>query len=237
MCNQPEKSQILRCYLRRERDTSRSPKSVEEIKSLPNPANVTELQKVLGIITYMAPFIPRLSDLTANIREPRRKDAGYEWNNSHQKSLQEIKDLICKEMLLRYYDPFKKSIVQVDASSRGLGAALIQESKPIAFASKSLTETKQCYANIEREVLAVVFGCERFRTYIYGCSFEVESDHKPLEMICLKNLTAAPPRLHQTLLRLQEYDLIIKYWPGKEMLQADGLFRLPNKKKKKPKKS
>ena len=95
-------------------------------------------------------------------------------------------------MLLHYYDPSKKSVIQVDASSRGLGAALIQEGKPIAFASKSLTETEQHFANIEQELLAVVFGCERFHTYIYGCAFEIESDHKPLGMICLKNLTAAP---------------------------------------------
>ena len=115
---------------------------VEEIKSLPRPTNITELQKVLGIITYMAPFIPRLSDLTANLRELLRKDIDYDWNKSHQKSLQEIKDLICKEMLLHYYDTSKKTVIQVDASSRSLGAALIQEGKPIAFASKSLTETE-----------------------------------------------------------------------------------------------
>ena len=110
----------------------------------------------------MAPFIPRLSDHTANLRELFKKDAEYEWNSSHQKLLQDIKDIICKEMLLRYYDPSKKSTIQVDASSRGLGAALIQERKPIAFASKSLTEMEQRYANSERELLAVVFGCERF---------------------------------------------------------------------------
>ena len=208
------------------------PERVEEIKSLPSPANINELQKVLGIITYMAPFIPRLSDYTANLRELLKKDTEYEWSSSHQKSLQDIKDIICKEMLLHYYDPSKKSTIQVDASSRGLGAALIQEGKPIAFASKSLTETEQHNTNIERELLAVVFGCERFRTYIYNCSFEVESDHKPLGMICLKNLTAAPPRLQRMLLRLQEYDMVIKYLPGSEMLLADGLSRLPSKKNK-----
>ena len=158
----------------------------------------------------MAPFIPRLSNHTANLRDLLKKDAAYEWSSNHQKSLQDIKDIICKEMLLRYYDPSKKSTIQVDASSGGLGAALIQEGKPIAFASKPLTETEQRYANIERELLAVVFACERFRMYIYNCSFEVESDHKPLGMICLKNLTAAPPRLQRMLLRLQEYDMVIK---------------------------
>ena len=70
------------------------PPKVEEIKSLSSPTNITELQKVLRIITYVAPFIPRLSDLTANLRELLRKDTDYDWNNSHQNSLQDIKDLI-----------------------------------------------------------------------------------------------------------------------------------------------
>ena len=97
----------------------------------------------------MTPFMPRLSNLTANLRELRSKDTESDWQDSHQKSLPEIKDLICKEMLLHYYDPSKKSVIQVDASFRGLGVALIQEGKPIAFASKSLTKTEQRHANIE----------------------------------------------------------------------------------------
>ena len=209
---------------------------MEEIKSLPSPTNITELQKVLGIITYLAPIIPRLSDLPANFRELLKNDTDYNWNNSHQKSLQEIKNLICNEASLHYYDPSKKFVIQVDASSKGLGVALIQDYKPIAFASKPLTETEQCYVNTERELLAVVFGCERFCTYIYGCSFEVESDHKPLGMICPKNLTAAPPRLQRMLLRLQEYDMVIKYRPGKKMLLANRQSRLSTTKKPKTKK-
>ena len=59
----------------------------------------------------------------------------------------------------------------------------------------------------KRELLAVVFGCERFRIYLYGCKFQVESDHKPLEMISQKNLIAVPPHLQRMLLRLQEYVL------------------------------
>ena len=120
----------------------------------------------------------------------------------------------------------------MDASNKGLGKILLQEGNPIAFVSKALTETEQRYAKIERELLAVVFGCERFRTYLYGCKFKVESDNKPLEMISLNNLISAPPRLLRMLLRLQEYDLSIIYRPGKEMTLADRFSLLPNKKTK-----
>ncbi|GFR71011.1 retrotransposable element Tf2 155 kDa protein type 1 [Elysia marginata] len=109
---------------------------------------------------------------------------------------------------------------------KALGAPLIQEGKPVAFASKALTDEETRHANIERELLAVVYGCERFHTYLYGQAFTVESDHKPLKSIHLKHLKAAPPRLQRMLLRLQPYDLTIEYKPGKEMALADALSRL-----------
>ena len=69
-----------------------------------------------------------------------------------------------------------------------MGVVLMQAGKPIAFASKSLSDCETRYSNIEREVLAVVFGCERFHTYVYGMWFTLQSDHKPLEIIILKSL-------------------------------------------------
>ena len=85
------------------------------------------------------------------------------------------------------------------------------------------------YANIERELLAIVFACQRFSTYLLGRSFVAESDHEPLEMIAMKNLANAPPRLQRMLLELQRYDVTIKYRPGKEMQLADALSRCPTR--------
>ena len=118
--------------------------------------------------------------------------------------------------------------VQADASQRGLGACLLQESEPIAYASKSLTDIETRYANIEREHLAIVFACQRFNTYVLVRPFTVKSDHKPLEMIHQKSLASAPSRLQQMLLQLQQYDVTIKHRPGKEMLLADALSRYPS---------
>ena len=115
-----------------------------------------------------------------------------------------IKDLIAKSATkpLRYYDRRKPVTVQADASQRGLGACLLQEGQPIAYASKSLTDTETRYVNIERELLAIVFASHRFNTYVLGRPFTVESDHKPLE-IHQKSLASAPPRLQRMLLQLQ----------------------------------
>ena len=128
---------------------------------------------------------------------------------------------------LHYYDRLKPVIVQADASLRGLGVCLIQDDQPIAFASKSLTDAESWYAYIERELLAIVFVCQRFSMYLLGRSFVAESDHKPLEMIAVKNLTNAPPCLQKMLFQLQWFDITICYRPRAEMQLVDALSRCP----------
>ena len=145
-------------------------------------------------------------------------------------SFQKIGDLIAKtaSQLLRYYDRTKPMVVQADASQRGLGTCLLQEGQPIPLASKSLTDTETRYANIERELLAIVFACQRFNTYVLRRIFTVDSDHKPMEMIHQKSLASAPLRLRRMLCQLQRYDVTIRYRPGKDMLLPDALSRCPS---------
>ncbi|GFS23916.1 transposon Ty3-I Gag-Pol polyprotein [Elysia marginata] len=177
----------------------------------------------------MSPFIPKLSSHTDPLGKLLHKDAAWQWTETHQKLFEKIKSLIQKEMTLSYYDPNKAIVLEVDSSLTGIGAALLQDGKPIAFASKSMTDTESRYANIERELLAVVFALERFHTYIYGKAVLVQSDHKPLENIQHKNLSKAPPRLQRMLLRIQPYNCTIQYKAGKEMIFADYLSRVSPK--------
>ena len=112
-------------------------------------------------------------------------------------------------------------MLQCDASSMGLGAAILQNGQPIGYASRGLTETESRYAQIEKELLAIMFGLEGFDTHTYGRHIIVESDHKPLETIHKKPLRSAPKRLQRILLRLQRYDITVQYKKGKEMVLAD----------------
>ena len=177
----------------------------------------------MGLATYIAPFIPNLSHHTAALRELLKKGNTFVWDPAHQVVFEKIKRSITAEITLTYFDPQKETVLQVDASKKGLGATLMQENKPVAFASKALTDTESRDANIERELLAVVYGCEKSHNYLSGQSFTVQSDHKPLESI---HLMAPPPRLQRTLMRLQPYDLIIRYCQGKNMEVADALSRV-----------
>jgi hypothetical protein len=146
----------------------------------------------------MGPFIPNLSSITAPLREILKKKNTFEWIENYQRAFDKVKQAISEEITLNYFDSTKEIVLQVDASTKGLGAALIQEGKPVAFASKSLTDAQTRYANIEREMLAIVYGCERFHTYLFRRPVIVHTDHKPLESIHLKHLTSAPPRLQRT---------------------------------------
>ena len=209
------------------------PKKVQGITEMTAPMEKQQLQSFLGMVNYMGTFIPNLSHHTELLRAMLKKDNVFHWEEQQTQSFQNIKALIAKanEMPLRYYDRMKPVKVHADASLRGLGACLIQEFKgedqPIAFASKSLTDAETRYANIERELLAIVFACQRFSTYLLGRSFIAGSDHKPLEMIAMKNLANAPPRLQRMLLQLQRYDVTIKYRPGQQMQLANALSRCP----------
>ena len=193
------------------------PKKVQGITEMTAATDKQQLQSFLGMVNYMGTFIPNLSHHTEPLRAMLKKDNVFHWEDQQTRSFQQVKTLIAKANTtpLRYYDRDLPVTVQADASLRGLGACLIQKhegkDQSIAFASKSLTDAETRYANIERELLAIVFACQRFSTYLLGRSFIAESDHKPLEMIAMKNLANAPPRLQRMLLELQRYDVTIKY--------------------------
>ena len=90
--------------------------------------------------------------------------------------------------VLRYYKT-KGVTIQADASQTGLGDALMQDGQPISYETRAMTDTEQNYAQIEKELLAIVFACERFNDYIYGRNVvHVEIDHKPLESIFKKEI-------------------------------------------------
>ena len=130
--------------------------------------------------------------------------------SEHEEAFIEIKKMITEVPgpVLQYYDPSKPAKVQlVDASQSGLGAVVMQNGQPIAYASKSFTSAQQAYAQIEQEALALVFGCERFHHSLYGRDFIAKTDHKPLEIIMKKPLHLRAPdataEIENTLAKIQ----------------------------------
>lgn len=198
---------------------------IKAIKQIPTPDNKDKLRKFLGMITYVAKFIPNLSKLSANLRQLLKKDIVWQWEDVHDKEFNNLKRQLSNSPVLQYYDRNQPIVLSVDSSKNGLGAVILQNGAPVAYASKSLTETQCNYAQIEKETLAILFGCQRFHQYLFGTRFLVETDHKPLESIFNKSLDKVPLRIQRLLLSLQNYDFSVKYTPGKYLYFADTLSR------------
>ena len=111
----------------------------------------------------------------------------------------------------------------------GVGAVLMQQGKPVSFASRVWDECERGYTPIEKEMKAIVFGLEKFNDYCFGKHVTVESDHKPLETINKKALHKVPKRLLGMLLSVQKFDFEITYKPGSQVIIADTLSRAPIK--------
>ena len=159
------------------------PGKVQAILEMTKPTDVAGVRRILETVNYLAKFLPHLSQISEPLRELTRNGQPFEWDKPHDDAFLEIKKLISMPPVLKYYEPNKDLTLQCDASEHGLGTALIQEGKPVAFASRALTHTEKQYAQIEKELLAIVYGTERFHQYTYGRPVKVESDHKPLEIL------------------------------------------------------
>ena len=137
-------------------------KKIQGITKMTPPIDMQQLASFIRMVTYMGNFVPHLSHHTEPLRAMLKQDSVFHWDQMANSSFQKIKHLIVKTAAqpLRYYDRTKPVVVQADASQWGIGTCLIQEGQPIAFASKSLTDTETRYTNKERELLAIVFACQ-----------------------------------------------------------------------------
>ncbi|KAJ8375814.1 hypothetical protein SKAU_G00063940 [Synaphobranchus kaupii] len=205
------------------------PSKTKAINEMPVPENVTALQRFLGMVNYMARFIPNFSKMSAPLRQLTHKDSEWCWFEQHQDAFDALKKSLANPPTLKYYNIHKPVTITCDASQYGLGAACLKEGVPIAYASRTLTQTGMRYAQIEKELLAVVFACSKFNNYIYGKHILIETDHQTLVTILSKPIHTAPARLQRMMLRLQKYTFQLNYKKGKHMYLADTLSRAPMK--------
>jgi hypothetical protein len=190
---------------------------ISAIINMPKPKCKKDVERFLGMITYVGKFLPKVSDLTSPLRELLKNSSCFQWNHEQEKAYNDLKSLLVQKPVLQFYDVSKPVVLSVDSSSEGVAGVLLQNNLPVAYTSKALTDVQKRWAQIEKEMYAVVHTCEKFHQYIYGKHITVESDCKPLETIYKKPLINSPPRLQHLLIRLQKYDVSIVYKPGKQL--------------------
>lgn len=203
----------------------------EKVKSILQfrpPKTKEELRSFLGLVTYVSRFIPNLANQNALLRALLKQESPFAWKAEHQGEFDRLKRVIGSAQHLGFYDPQDRTLLVTDASGEGLGAVLIQfkGSTPriISYASKSLTDCEKTYPAIEKEALGIVWGVEKFKMYLLGINFELETDHRPLET--LFTATSRPTaRIERWLLRIQAFKFRVVYRRGSANL-ADCLSRL-----------
>ena len=206
------------------------PKKVAAIKNMERPKCKQEVQRFLGMINYQGKFIQDLSTKSAALRILLDKKTEFMWEEAQETAWCQLKEALTELPVLRFYDSKLPTKISSDASKDGLGAVLLQQDSeqnwhPVAYASRSMTDAETRYAQIEKELLAITYGCERFHQYVYGQVIEVETDHKPLIPLFTKPLSDCPLRIQRLMIRVQKYDLRVSYTPGKYMYTADTLSR------------
>ena len=142
----------------------------------------------------MAKFSPRLSELTELTREFAKERVPFNWGPEHQEAFTCLKKEIVSAPVLAYYNPKTQTTLQMDASIRGLGACLLQDSKPGYFASKALTDAQKGYVAIKLEALAIAWAMEKFHHFLNAGHFLLERQ-KLLEAILSKILNKATFKL------------------------------------------
>ena len=190
---------------------------VSAIVEMTSPTDKAGIRCLLGMTNFLAAHIPNVSTITAPLRSLLKSDTPFTWGPEQATALTKIKEILSTAPVLSYFDSTVTSTIQADANQYGLGACLLQRGKPIAYASRSLTPAESNYTQIEKELLAIVFACQKFHQYIYGFPTKVQSDHKPLESIVNKPFHMVSARLQRMLLKLQNYDLSVKYVKGERL--------------------
>ena len=200
--------------------------TVEAIETMKAPKDKATLQSFLGLVNYMKKFSQNLSQFSHPLRELVKQHTIFQWESHHDDAFKAVKDELSRTPTLQFFDPSKNHIIQTDASLKGLGAVLIQEERPVMYASRSLLPAEERYSNIERELLGVVFGLERMHNMIFGGPVKVQTDQQPLVNIFNKQICDVSPRLQRLLLRAQKYEVRVTYIKGTNNSVADALSRV-----------
>ena len=199
---------------------------VKAITEMPKPENLKDLQTFLCMVQYLSKFSPQIAELAKPLWDLMKKNAPYAWGPEHNQVFEYIKNEIFQAPILWYYNLKKETVLQTDASIKGLGACLLQDGHPIYFASKSLQDAEHGYVAIELEALAVAWAMEKFHHFLYASHFTLDTHQKPLETILAKSLTEATPWLQQLLICTFPYDFTVRYIKGSTNQLADCLSRL-----------
>ena len=217
-------------YVLDENGIQANPDKTAAIKNMCTPTSVTDLRHFMGMVNHLGKFSPRIATISEPLRACLSTKNAWTWGPDQENAFSAVKKELTQPTILALYDPSAETKVSADASSYGLGAVLLQRHgedwRPVIYASRVMSAAEHHYAQIEKEALAATWACEKFRTYLLGLVFTIETDHKPLvPLLTSKCLSSLPPRIIRFRLRLSHFSYSVVHVPGKLMYTADTLSR------------
>lgn len=204
------------------------PKKIDAVLKYPLPKCVDDVRAFLGFSGYYRRFIAYFSHFSNPLTKLLKKGVKFKWDAFCDESFHHLREALISSPILQYPDYSREFCLNCDASNIALGAVLSQEyediSLPIAYASRTINSAEKNYSAVEQELLAIVWGINHFRPYLFGRKFVVYTDHKPL--LWLWNIKNPSSRLMRWRLKLEEYNFEIRHTPGKFNYTADALSRI-----------
>ena len=164
-----------------------NPRLVEAVVSFPTPKSVQQVRQFLGLSSFYRRFIPNFAKMAQPLHSLTRKGVQFVWDSDCQTAFDHLKQKLTQAPVLSYPSFDHPYIVETDASIQGLGAILSQEQDgrihPVAYASRSLSPPERNYGITELETLVVVWAISHFKSYLYGSSVTVYTDHSAIKAI------------------------------------------------------
>jgi hypothetical protein len=203
---------------------------VNKLLSLAQPKSRDELRSFLGLASYLGTAnVPHYSTIADPLWKRCSQDS-WNWDAQATEEWMRLRNAINSIKVRTLYNPNDNVVVQSDASPVGLGAVLLQGGKPILFASRKLTSAEKNYSQIEKEAVGALYAMKRFRMFLLGRTFTMQTDHQPLLALWKKSPDEISARLKSFFLDMYPFSFEWDYLKGKENVLADALSRLDSDK-------
>ena len=204
-------------------------KKVSALKEFPSPKNEKELKRFLGLAGYYRSLVPNFAVIAIPLYKLLEKKTPFRWKHEQEEAFVKLKMILAEDASRFVPDLNRQFIVKTDASENGIGALLVQETdqgyrRVAEYASKKFGDTEKRYPVIEQEAAAIMFAVDRWRHYLLGKKFKLETDHKPLAWLRTKKNCLG--KLGRWALKMEEFDYEVVHVPGRDHEDADALSRV-----------
>ncbi|CEF61625.1 Reverse transcriptase domain and Integrase, catalytic core domain and Zinc finger, CCHC-type domain and Peptidase A2A, retrovirus, catalytic domain and Ribonuclease H-like domain and Peptidase A2A, retrovirus RVP subgroup domain and Aspartic peptidase domain-containing protein [Strongyloides ratti] len=211
------------------------PEKTKAISLMRKPENASELKSFLGMVIHYGKFIPKLSIIAKPLNNLTRKNAKYEFDKECERSFSILKEILSSNKILVPYSISRPVVFASDASQFGYGAVILHRfedgsEKPIEYISKTFNSAQLNYSQIEKECCGIVNGILRFKDYLLGRKFILQTDSLPLKFLLAPD-TSLPNiilrRIDRWSCQIKRFQYTTEYVNTKMFGKADALSRLP----------